>query len=60
MLSYRCYFLDGADRIASFVELNPVSDEDAINQAKRYGHQRRMPIEVWRASEMIYSDSAIG
>ena len=56
MLYYRCYVLDDADRITSFTELVCCSNEDAIEEAKRYAKLIGKRVEVWRGREMIYCD----
>ena len=57
MRSYRCYLLDDADRIKSFVELQASSDEEAIAQCKQHGKVSGKPVEIWRGNNMLYRDS---
>jgi hypothetical protein len=53
VLSYRCYLLDGSDRITSFIELTDVSDANAILQARKYAQLARKPFELWRGHQII-------
>lgn len=56
-MSYRCYLLDDSDRISSFVELQALSDADAILQARRYAHLVRKAFELWRGRQVICRES---
>jgi len=48
MLTYRCYLLDGSDRIKSFIEVRAFSDAEAIAYARQHAQVHRSPFELWR------------
>ena len=59
MLLYRCYLMDESDRITSFIELQAISDAEAILQATRYAQLARKPFELWRGREMVSRGSGV-
>jgi hypothetical protein len=53
MLTYRCYLLDGSDRIKSFIEVRAFSDAEAIAYARQHAQVHRSPFELWRGRQLI-------
>ena len=59
MVLYRCYLMDESDRINSFIELQAVSDAEAILQATRYAQLARKPFELWCGREVVCKGSGV-
>jgi hypothetical protein len=59
MASYRCYLLDHRDSIQTFIELQAESDDSAVERAKAFAKLARQPFELWRGSDMIWSERGL-
>jgi hypothetical protein len=58
LLSYRCYLLDPADRMRSFVIIRVSSDEEAIAEGRHRAQVTRTAFELWRGNEMIHRETS--
>jgi hypothetical protein len=56
MPSYRCYLLDYRDRIHTFIELQADTDDGAVERAREFAKLSGQPFELWRGSNMVWSD----
>jgi hypothetical protein len=60
MPSYRCYLLDYCGRIHTFIELQAGSDAVAVDRAKAFAQLAGQPFELWRGTEMIFTERSSG
>jgi hypothetical protein len=58
MAQYRCYLLDGSDRIVAAEDLEIETDEAALALARRLCVERRSyAFELWQGRERVFKET---
>jgi hypothetical protein len=62
MSIYRCYFLDGADRIAAAEDIDADALPEAVDRAQAMLRRRahHHAVEVWQGARRLYATAGAG